>query len=48
MSNYKEAAKSYDRYPVFTSKVLQSAATETKISDFGNVHHLHKMQYFRN
>jgi len=48
MSNYKGAGKSYDRYPVFTSKVLQSAAAATKISNGGNVHHLLKIHLCRN
>jgi hypothetical protein len=47
MSNYKGAGKSYDRYPVFTSKVLQSAAAATKISSSDNVHHLLKMYLYR-
>lgn len=48
MSNYKGAGKSYDSYPVITSKVLESVVAATKISYGGNVHHLLKIHLCRN
>jgi hypothetical protein len=47
MSNNKEAGKSYNSSPVFTSKVLQPAAAATKISNGSNVHHLLKIHLYR-